>query len=183
MWPFGSRKRAARQAPTGDPDQLLNQRVVLLQGPLTEEQATQAIAQMLFLQHQDPRQPITLLIDSVGGSVTAGMAVIETIKELTPPLRTRCDGGAHGMAAAILASGNRGERLVVCGSSVSLTPITAGESGAPEPDMQQARQLVAGVIATGARRSVESVAADLVTGRHFDPAGAVNYGLADRVVE
>ena len=95
MWLFGSR-RPARQAPTADADQLLRERVVPLRGPLTEEQATQVIAKFLFLQHENPREPITLLIDSLGGSVIAGIAVIDTIKELAPPIRTRCDGRAHG---------------------------------------------------------------------------------------
>src|SRR5262245_41630606 len=108
MWLFGSRKHAAQPSSAADVDRLLGRRVVLLRGPLEDERATEGIAKLLFLQHENPHEPITLLIDSPGGSVSAGMAIIDTIKDLRSPVRTRCDGSAHGMAAVILACGQRG---------------------------------------------------------------------------
>src|SRR5260370_19483004 len=82
MWPFGSRRPDALLSPA-DADQL-RRRVVLLRGPLGDEQATVVIAKLLFLQDEDPREPITLLIDSPGGPVTAAMAVIDPIREVSP---------------------------------------------------------------------------------------------------
>src|SRR5690242_6639381 len=98
MWFFGPRKPTSQPMPTPSVEQLLQQRVVLLRGEIDDEQATIVVAQLLYLQHQDARQPITLIISSLGGSVTAGMAIIDTIKELSPPVRTRCEGSADGMA-------------------------------------------------------------------------------------
>jgi len=183
MWLFGSRKPAAQPFRDADADQLLRQRVVLLRGPLCDEQANVVIAKLLFLQHETPRVPITLLIDSPGGSVIAAMAVIDTIKALLPPVRTRCDGSADGTAAIILACGQSGERVVVHGSAISLTPVIAASPGVANSDLNRTRQLLAAVIAESSGRNLESVEEDLVNGRSFDPLGAIEYGLADRVEE
>lgn len=146
--------------------------------PVGDEQATVAIAKLLFLQDQDPREPITLLIDSPGGPVAAAMAVIDTIRALSPPVRTRCAGNAHGTAAVLLACGRRGDRSVVRGGELSLTPVT----GVANAERERIRQLLAGVSAGASGRAVESVEADLDWGRSFDPlSSAVAYGLVDRV--
>jgi ATP-dependent Clp protease protease subunit len=163
-------------------EELLRQRVVLLCGPLDDQQATEVIAKLLFLQYEDPRQPITVLIDSPGGSVTAGMAIIDTMGTLSPPVRTRCDGIADGMAAVILASGQCGERVVVRGSSLSLTPVTVGVEG-KQVALERTRELLAEVLADRLNRGTKSIAQDMAAGRSFDPPAAVEYGLADRVEE
>jgi ATP-dependent Clp protease protease subunit len=183
MWFFGPRKQPASQPmPTASAEQLLQQRVVLLRGEIDDEQAKLVIAQLLFLQDQDAQQPITLIISSPGGSVPAGMAIVETIKDLSPPVRTRCEGSANGMAAIILAWGQRGERVVVRGNSLSLTPLTIAAGGS-RADLDRIQRLLAGVVAERSKRGVEAVAKDLTAGRSFDPEAAVEYGLADRVVE
>jgi ATP-dependent Clp protease protease subunit len=176
MWPFGSRRTDARLSPVVA--DLLLQRVVLIRGSLDDDQATAAMAKLLFLQDQDPSEPITLLIDSPGGPVAAAMAVIDTIRGLSPPVRTRCDGCAHATAAVLLACGRRGERSVVRGGELSLTPLT----GAPSAERERVRLLLARVIAGASGQAVESVEADLDYGRSFDPlSSAVEYGLVDRV--
>jgi len=161
-------------------DELLRQRVVLLCGELDEQRATDVIARLLFLQHEDPCEPITLLIDSPGGSVVAGMAIIDTMGTLSPLVRTRCEGGADGMAAVILACGQQGERVVVRGSSLSLTQVTARIEG-KEAALERTRQRLAGVLAERTNREAQPVAEDMAEGRFFDAAAAVVYGLADRV--
>ena len=189
MWLFNSRRPAEQPPPVAKPvandDQLLNQRVVLLRGPFEDEESTQIIAKLLFLQYQNAHEPITLLIDSPGGSVVAGMAIIDTIKKLTPPVHTRCEGRAQGMAAIILASGQHGERVVVRGSSVSLTPTTAGKPGIADSDprLQRTQMALAKVLATATGRPAEAVSTDMVAGRSFEPDEAVEYGLADRVAK
>ena len=160
--------------------ELLRQRVVLLSGELDEERATQVIARLLFLQHEDSRAPITLLIDSPGGSVVAGMAVIDTMGTLSPPVRTRCEGSAGGMAGVILACGRQGERVVVRGGSVSFGPVIAGVEG-QQAALERTRQRLAVFLAERLNRDARSVTADMAAGRSFDAPAAVEYGLADRV--
>jgi ATP-dependent Clp protease protease subunit len=182
MWLFGSRKSSVAPTQTGYVEQLLQQRVVLLHDELDEEQAKLVIAQLLFHQDKDPRQPITLLINSPGGSVIAGMGIIDTIRNLSSPVRTRCEGTAAGMAAIILAWGQRGERVVVRGSSVSLTPVTAGVKS-NDTDVKRTRNELAQLVAERSNQGATIVADDIDAGLSFDPAAAVAYGLADRVAE
>ena len=187
MSPFGKHKITTSPTPQVDQERLERERVVELRGPLDDEQAKDLIAKLLFLQYKDQRLPITLLIDSPGGSVAAGMAVIDTVKYLEPPVHTRCISNAHGMAAIILGAGQRGERSVVFGSAVSLTPLLYAESDtATDAELEQKmvkRLLLAGAIATCSGREINSVIQDLTAGRHFDAAGAIEYGLADRMVD
>jgi ATP-dependent Clp protease, protease subunit len=183
MWPFDFRRSASSPSPDSDSAELLRQRVVAIRGPLDDQQATTVIASMLYLQHESPRVHLTLLIDSPGGSVTAGMAVIDTIRSLAPPVQTCCHGAAHGIAAIILACGQRGERVVVHGSSLSLTPVISAEVEASSANLERTQLLLAGIVADASGRAVESVAEDMAAGRSFDPASAVEYGLADRVVK
>lgn len=188
MWRFGKQKDSTPPSPRGDADHLLRQRVVQLHGPLDDEQATVVIAKLLFLQHENRCLPITLVIDSPGGSVSAGMAIVDAMRDLAPPVRTRCEGNAHGMAAVILAAGQPGERVVAGGSYLSLTPPfyperrTATEAES-DRELLAHRDVLAAVVAASSGREVNSIAADLSAGRCFDAAAAVEYGLADRVVE
>ncbi len=174
MWPFGKRK-------TPDPEEALRHRIVRLDGEITDATAQVAIAQLLFLQHQDAREPVTLRIESPGGSLAAGMAVVDTVRELWPPVRTRAPALAHGIAAVVLASGRKGERVVGPAAELSLTPIE-GASGAPA-EVGRLRHQVAGVIAELSGQHPDVVAQHLLLGRPFTAAEAVSYGLADRVEE
>lgn len=182
MWSFSSRKPGVQPSRVSDVDALFRQRVVLLRGPLNDEQATEVIAKLLFLQHENPQAPITLVINSPGGSVIAAMAVIDTIRDVSTPVRTRSDGNASGTGALVLASGQRGERVVVRGSSLSLVPITTDSKNTANPDLVRLKRSVTRILAEATGHSEELVDADLVEGKSFDAIGAVKYGLADRVV-
>lgn len=181
-WLFGPKKPANSSKADGDP--LLAQRVIIIRGYLTEELGLEVIKKLLYLQYENQREPIHLRIDSPGGSVTTGLAIVDTMKALAPPVHTRCDADAHGIAAVILACGEQGERVVASLGSVTLTPITSDEAGtAAELDLERMRQDVADIIGTATKRSPAAVASELVTGRFFEPARAVEYGLADRVAD
>jgi ATP-dependent Clp protease protease subunit len=156
--------------------------LILLRGEVDDKQATLVIARLLFLQYEDSRQPITLLIDSVGGSVVAGMAIIDTMRTLSPPVWTRCNGSADGMAAVIFACGQPGERVVIRGSSLSLMPLV-GVVDRKQADLVRTSRLLAKILADRSYRNVESVIEDMAASRCFDPLEAVEYGLADRVEE
>ncbi len=144
MWWFGARKPVDRQSRETELSRLSQQREVLLSGPLEDKQAIEVIAKLLFLQHENQSEPVTLLIDSPGGSVTAAMAVIDAIKSLKPPVRTRCNGIAQGTAAIILSAGQRGERVVVRESSISLSPIIPKSPNASDADKEKTRQSAGG---------------------------------------
>jgi ATP-dependent Clp protease protease subunit len=175
MWPFGK-----RNAPDPhDPEEALQHRIVRLDGEITDATAQVAIAQLLFLQHQDARQPVTLRVESSGGGVAAGMAVVDTVRELRPPVHTRAPAMARGIALVVLASGRKGERAVGPAAELSLTPI---ESAARSPaDASRLRHQLAGVIAELCGQHPEAVAPQLLVGRHLTPSEAVACSLADRV--
>lgn len=175
MWPFGKR----RTPDPPDPEEALRHRIVRLDGEITDATAEVAIAQLLFLQHEDARQPVTLRVESPGGSVVAGMAVVDTAQELRPPVHTRAPAMAHGLALIVLASGRRGERSVGSAAELSLTPI---ENAAGSPaDVDRVRHQLAGVIAELCGQPAEWVAMHLLVGRSLTAAEAVACGLADRV--
>ena len=175
MWPFGKRKPADPH----DPEEALQHRIVRLDGEITDATAQVAIAQLLFLQHNDARRPITLRIESPGGSVAAAIAVVDTVRELQPPVHTRAPAMAHGMAIVVLASGRKGERTVGPSAELSLTPIE-NVDGSPG-DAKAVRHQIAAVIAALCGQHPEAVAPHLLVGRSLSPSEAVACGLADRV--
>jgi ATP-dependent Clp protease protease subunit len=167
-----------------DRDALLEQRTVLIEGEIDEQQSTEAIARLLFLEYDDPDRPIFLHVDSVGGSVVAAMAIIDTIKDLSNPIHTFCRCRAHGIAALIVASGRPGCRSAAKPAELSIGPVIASN---PEALAAGQRERVHDLLAerleeyTGKARAV--VAWDLSVGRWFDAHAAVEYGLVDQVVE
>jgi ATP-dependent Clp protease protease subunit len=106
-------------------DELLNKlRAVLLRGPIDDDTSVQVVARLLFLQWQDPRTPIRLYIDSLGGAVVGGLAICDTMDALAPPVHTHCVAHAHGMAALLLAHGAKGHRFACRDTEFSLCPLT-----------------------------------------------------------
>ncbi|MCZ2341893.1 MAG: ATP-dependent Clp protease proteolytic subunit, partial [Bacteroidales bacterium] len=161
-----------------DPEESLRYRIVRLNGEITDATAEVVIAQLLFLQYQDERQPITLYIDSPGGSLAAGMAVADTVRELRPLVHTRAPVMAHGVALIVLASGCRGGRTVGLAAELSLTSLE-NMAGLPA-DVGRVRHQVAGVIAELCGQPLEWIAMHLLVGRSLTAGEAVACGLADR---
>jgi ATP-dependent Clp protease protease subunit len=104
MWPFGRQKVQE----TSRSEDLLRRRVVSIYGFITDKLAQDVIARLLFLQYEGSRKPLTLRIESPGGSFQAGLAVVDTAWSLKSPVRTEAPLFAHGIAAVILASGRKG---------------------------------------------------------------------------
>jgi ATP-dependent Clp protease protease subunit len=163
-----------------DPDEALRHRIVRLDGEITDAIAEMAIARLLYLEYEHPRQPVTLRIESPGGSVPAGMAVVDAVRGLRPPVHTRAPVMAHSMAAIILASGRKGERVVGPSAQLSLTRIEAVSETTVE-NLQRTRQKLADVIADLSGQLPRTVALHLLVGRGFTPEEAVSFGLADRI--
>lgn len=174
MWPFKNYK-------TSNSDEALRHRIVRLDGEIAEATAEKSIAWLLFLQHEDDQRPVTLLIQSEGGSVVGGMAIVNTIQELRMPVRTQAPVMAHGIAAIVLASGSRGERVVGPSAKLSLTPLESPVASSADIRHIHSRYQLAGVVADLCGQPSELVAQHLLTGLLFTPADAIAYGLADRI--
>ena len=155
-------------------------RVILVNGIIRDDVATDVIARMLFLQHQNAHQPLSLRIESPGGTFAAGMAIIDTVRSLAPTVRTEASVVAHGIAAVILAAGRKGERVVGRAAELSLSPVWAADVETATDELDRARTSLAGVIADLSGQSTEVVTHDLLAGRRFTADEAVAYGLADR---
>ena len=109
------------RAPT-EAELLLARREIHIAEAIDDFCANSAIAQLLFLQMQDPAQPVSLLVDSPGGALTAGLAILDTICFLTPPVHTRTETGAYGLALWLLTAGKKGHRLIAADAILSIEP-------------------------------------------------------------
>ncbi|MFA7201429.1 MAG: ATP-dependent Clp endopeptidase proteolytic subunit ClpP [Candidatus Paceibacterota bacterium] len=108
---------------------LLKERIVFLGGVITDEEANSIVAQLLFLDHEDPKKDIQLYINSPGGSVTAGLAIYDTMQHIKPDVSTICVGMAASMGAVLLASGAKGKRFALPNAEVMLHQIMGGTEG------------------------------------------------------
>jgi ATP-dependent Clp protease protease subunit len=108
---------------------LLKDRIVFLAGPITDNLANSIIAQLLFLDSKDPKKDIKLYINTPGGSVTAGLAVYDTMQYVRAPISTVCVGLAGSMGAILLAAGNKGKRFALPNSEIMLHQVAGGVKG------------------------------------------------------
>lgn len=108
---------------------LLKERIVFLGGPVVDEVANSIIAQLLFLDHEDSKKDIKLYINSPGGSVTAGLAIYDTMQHVKAPVSTICVGMAASMGAVLLASGAKGQRYALPNSEILLHQVMGGAEG------------------------------------------------------
>jgi ATP-dependent Clp protease protease subunit len=163
-------------------EKLLQQRIVVLDLMISDEVATEVIAKMLFLQSQSSRNPIRLLIDSPGGFITAGMAILDTIRELNPPVHTCCMGEAYAIAAVILASGTRGERSAVRTAMIGFrkpeSPLNANRH-----ETERITQLLIGRTLQITAMSEELLRDLFASARDLMPAQAVDLGIIDHILE
>lgn len=122
---------------------LLKERIVFLGGPVTDAAANTIIAQLLFLQHEDSKKDIHLYINSPGGSVTAGMAIYDTMQFVKPDVVTTCVGIAASMGAFLLASGKKGKRFALPNSEILLHQVAVDSIGGQATEIEiSARQIL-----------------------------------------
>ncbi|MEN9342287.1 MAG: hypothetical protein RIQ54_543 [Candidatus Parcubacteria bacterium] len=108
---------------------LLRERIIFLGGPIDDMTANIVIAQLLFLAHEDPKKDIQLYINSPGGSVSAGLAIYDTIQHIKPDVSTICVGIAASMAAVLLTSGKKGKRFALPNSEIMIHQVMGGAEG------------------------------------------------------
>src|SRR5438270_1428923 len=170
---------------------LLKDRIIILGGPVTDESANTIIAQMLFLSNDDPKSDIQFYINSPGGSVSAGLGIIDTMRFLRCEVATTCIGMAASMGACLLAAGTRGKRSVLPNAQVMLhQPLIGGVLQGPATDlgieaahMLRLRDRLYKMMSGYTGKTAEQIHRDFDRNKWLFAEEAVEYGCADRVVE
>jgi ATP-dependent Clp protease protease subunit len=168
---------------------LLKDRIVFIDGEIVDLTADLVVAQLLFLESQDPERDISLYINSPGGSVTAGFAIYDTIQYIKPDVQTICMGQAASMAALILACGTRGKRFVLPSSRLLIHQPWGGVQGQVSDIKMQAQEIIRikkltiDYFAFHTGKTTEKVAEDLERDFFMSAGEAVAYGLADKVMK
>jgi ATP-dependent Clp protease protease subunit len=168
---------------------LLKDNIIFLGRPVDDDVASLIIAQMLFLEAENPEKDIAIYINSPGGSVSAGMAIYDTMQYIKPDVATYCVGQAASMAAVLLASGTKGKRTVLPNSRVLIhQPWLSGLQGQQSDieiharDMFMMRDRLDEILAYHTGKSKEEVHRDTERDRILSANEAVEYGLVDRVM-
>ena len=169
---------------------LLKERIIFLPTYIEDEIANLVIAQMLFLEAEDPDKDIALYINSPGGSVTAGMAIYDTMQYIKPDVATYCVGQAASMAAVLLAAGRKGKRTALPNSRILIhQPWTSGMGGQATDIEIHARELlklrerIDEILAAHTGRAKEEVHHDTERDKILGAQEAIEYGLVDQVME
>ena len=167
---------------------LLKERIILLGTPIDDQIANLIVAQLLFLEHEDPERDIHLYINSPGGSVYAGLAIYDTMHSIRPSVSTVCVGMAASMATIILAGGSKGKRYSLPHSTIHMHPAMGGARGSG-PDVEiQARELLRvqslgrELLARDTNQTIERIAKDFDRDLFMAPEAAKEYGIIDEVL-
>jgi ATP-dependent Clp protease protease subunit len=167
---------------------LLKDRIIFIDGEIFDVTADLVVAQLLFLQSQDPDRDIQLYINSPGGSVTAGLAIYDTMQYVRPDIQTVCLGQAASMGALLLAAGTHGKRFALPSARVLIHQPWGGVQGQAADIGIQARELIRlkkmiiHYFAVHARKEDEMIASDLERDYYMSSDEAQAYGLIDRVM-
>lgn len=168
---------------------LLKERVIFLVGPVNDASANLVVAQLLFLEAENPDQDINLYINSPGGSVTAGMSIYDTMNFIKPDVSTLCLGQAASMGAFLLSAGTKGKRYALPHSRVMIhQPLISGGLGGQASDIEiHARELLKTkatlneLLAKHSGQPLEKIERDTDRDNFLSAEEAVNYGLVDHV--
>jgi ATP-dependent Clp protease protease subunit len=166
---------------------LLKERIVFLTGPVHDEGANLIVAQLLFLNSEDPDKPINFYINSPGGSVTAGMAIYDTMRFISNPVHTLCTGQAASMGAFLLAAGD--ERRALPNARIMIHQPSGGAQGQTTDigiqyqEIMRLKEVLTGILADNSNHSYEKVYQDCERDRFMSSQEAFEYGLLDEVVE
>jgi ATP-dependent Clp protease protease subunit len=167
---------------------LLKERVIFLVGPVNDMTANLIVAQMLFLESENPDKDISLYINSPGGSVSAGMAIFDTMQFIKPDVSTLCTGLAASMGAFLLAAGTKGKRFSLPNSRIMIHQPLGGAQGQASDIEIQAREILYlrerlnAILAEKTGRSVDQISKDTDRDNFMSAEAAAEYGLIDKVL-
>ena len=167
---------------------LLKERVIFLVGPVNDHSANLIVAQLLFLESENPDKDISLYINSPGGSVSAGMAIYDTMQFIKPDVSTLCTGLAASMGAFLLAAGAKGKRYSLPNSRIMIHQPLGGPHGQAADIEIQAREILYlrdrlnHILAEKTGRSVEQISKDTDRDNFMSASEAAEYGMIDKVL-
>ena len=168
---------------------LLRERVIFLVGPVNDQTANVVVAQLLFLESENPDKDISLYINSPGGSVSAGLSVFDTMHFVKPDVSTLCLGLAASMGSFLLMAGAKGKRFALPNSRVMLHQPSGGAQGQATDIEIHAREILKTrhqlnkIYAERTGQTIEKIEADMERNFFLDPQEAKAYGLVDQVLE
>lgn len=167
---------------------LLKERIIFLVGPIEDYMANLIVAQLLFLEAENPDKDIHLYINSPGGSVTAGMSIYDTMQFIKPDVSTMCIGQACSMGAFLLAAGTKGKRICLPNARTMIHQPSGGAQGQASDihihaqEILKIRERLNQLMAHHTGRSVEEIAADTERDNFMSAEESKNYGLVDQVL-
>ncbi len=168
---------------------LLRERIIFLGTGINDQVSDSLVAQLLFLEAEDPEKDIQIYINSPGGSVTAGMAIYDTIQQISPDVVTICFGVAASMGAFLLAGGAKGKRLALPNSRIMIhQPLGGAQGQAVEIEIQAKeilflKKTLNSLLAEHTGQPIEKINEDTERDYFLSPAEAVEYGLIDKVIK
>ena len=168
---------------------LLKERIIFIGGPIHDGLANVVIAQLLHLEHEDPKKDIKLYINSPGGSVTAGMAIYDTMQYVKPDVSTICVGMAASMGAVLLLAGKKGKRITLPNSEILLHQVMGGAEGQASEIEITAKQILKmkdklnHLIAKHTGQSIAKIEKDTDRDYYLSADEAKEYGIVDEIVK
>ena len=182
-------ERTSRGEEVWDPfSRLLKERIILLDSPINDEVASIVIAEMIYLESEDPTKDIIMYINSPGGSVSAGLAIYDTMQYVRPEISTICVGMAASMAQVLLCAGSKGKRMALPNSRIMMHQPSGGSQGQTSEieiylkEMIRMREQLYQIIAAHSGQDVDKIRKDADRDFWMSPQDAVDYGLIDRVL-
>ncbi len=168
---------------------LLRERVIFLVGPVNDQSANLVVAQLLFLESENPDKDISFYINSPGGSVSAGMSIFDTMQFIKPDVSTLCMGMAASMGAFLLAAGAKGKRFALPNSKIMIHQPLGGTQGQATDieiharEILKTREQLNRILAERTGQSLEKIQADTERDYYMSATESETYGLIDKVIE
>ncbi len=168
---------------------LLKERIIFLGGPINDQVANSVIAQLIFLDHKDQNKDIKLYLNTPGGSVTAGMAVYDTMQYIKAPVSTICIGIAGSMGAVLLAAGEEGKRLALPNSEILLHQVMGGAKGQAvdveitAQHIMKIKERLNHILANHTGQELKKIEQDTDRDFWLDAKEAKEYGVVDKIIK
>ena len=168
---------------------LLQDRIVMLGGEVTDDSANSIVAQLLFLQAQDAKKEISMYINSPGGSVTAGLAIYDTMQFISCPVATYCIGQAASMGAVLLTAGAKGKRFALPNARIMIHQPWGGAEGKASDieitarEILRLKEILNQILAAHSGKALEDVVRDTDRDHFMSAEDACSWGLIDKVLE
>ena len=167
---------------------LLKDRIIMISGEVNEAMASVVVSELLYLQSENPDAPIHMYINSPGGSVVDGLAIVDTMNLISCPVYTYCVGQCASMGSIFLVSGEKGHRYALPNSRIMIHQVSGGSQGTYE-DMKRSineagrlNELLAGILATGTGKTLKTVKNDMDRDYFMSADEALKYGIVDKVI-